>query len=119
MGFNNPRAEITLRKAFWFYGVCFLACLYFAAFIAVYTPWGKEFGIALPPAFLPVKIGLVTVACVWFIFRVYRVIAVAGNSYEGPRINVIAAKVFVLFLAMLILLLTPAVAMFFGISYFV
>ena len=47
----DPQHKLTLRKAFWFYGVGFLGCLYCVAFIAVYTPWGSEFGIALPLSF--------------------------------------------------------------------
>ena len=113
----DPQHKVTLGKAFWFYGVGFLGCLYWVAFITVYTPWGRELGIAFPSSFFHAKIVFVSLACSWFVFRVYRVLASAALSYEGPRIYAVVAKIFVLLTAAVLLVGTPYVALILGYGY--
>ena len=109
--------SISFPKAFWLYGVGFLTCLYFAAFVLVYTSWGRTFGLSLPVEFRNVKIALVTVACFGLIGWVYRVIWLAGQSYEGSRTYVGCAKAFVVLAATLLFLVTPTAAIILGVSY--
>ena len=109
--------SISFPKAFWLYGVGFLTSLYFAAFVVVYTSWGRTFGLSLPVEFRNVKIALVTVACFGLIGWVYRVIWLAGQSYEGSRTYVGCAKAFVVLAATLLFLVTPTAAIILGVSY--
>ena len=109
--------SMSFPKAFWLYGVGFLTCLYLAAFTLVYTPWGKTFGLSVPLELLYAKIALVTLVCLWLIRRVYRVISVASESYEGSRTYVRCAKSFVIAISMLLFVVTPLLALLSGVSY--
>ena len=109
--------SISFPKAFWLYGVGFLTCLYFAAFVLVYTSWGRTFGLSIPAEFRDVKIALVTVACFGLIGWVYRVIWLAGQSYEGSRTYVGCAKAFVVAATVVLFFGTPLIALSLGASY--
>ena len=109
--------SMSFPKAFWLYGVGFLTCLYLAAFTLVYTPWGKTFGLSVPLELLYAKIALVTLVCLWLIRRIYRVISVASESYEGSRTYVRCAKSFVIAISTLLFVATPFLALLSGVSY--
>ena len=108
---------ISFRKAFWLYGVGLLSVLYCGAFILVYTSWGRTFGIALPDAFLYIKIALVASVCLWLTRRVYKVVAKAGLHYRGPALLVMGARVLIVTATVILFIITPLLALTLGVSY--
>ena len=112
-----PAETISFSKAFWLYGVGLLSVLYCGAFILVYTSWGRTFGIALPGAFLYIKIALVASVCLWLTRRVYKVVAKAGLYYRGPALLVTAARVMIVSSTAILFIITPLLALSLGVSY--
>ena len=108
---------ISLEKAFWFYGVGYLSILYGAGFIAVYTPIGWTLGIPLHISFLYLKIALVMAVCGYSAYRVMRMIAKAGRAFEGNKIWVKAAVGVVALATIYLLVVTPELAVNYGVSY--
>lgn len=104
-------------KAFWLYGVGFLTCLYLAAFVLVYTPWGRTLNIVVPVEFLYIKIVLVVVGCLWITSRIYKVISLAAETYDGPPLRVRIAKAFIIGITVVLFVITPLVAEIAEVSY--
>ena len=108
---------ISLEKAFWFYGVGYLSILYGAGFVAVYTPIGWTLGIPLHISFLYLKIALVMTVCGYSAYRVMRMIAKAGRTFKGNKIWVKAAVAVVALATIYLLVVTPELAVNYGVSY--
>ena len=114
--FVSPETT-SFPKAFWLYGVGFLSSLYLAAFVLVYTPWGRTLGIVVPVEFLYIKIGLVIVGCLWITSRIYKVISLAAETYDGPPLLVRIAKAFIIGTTVVLIVITPWAAGIAGVSY--
>ena len=108
---------VSLSKAFWLYGIGYLSILYLCAFIAVYTPIGWTLGIPLHISFLYLKIALVMAVCGYSAYRVIRMIAKAGRAFEGNKIWVKAAVAVVALATIYLLVVTPELAVNYGVSY--
>ena len=107
----------SLAKAFWLYGVGYLSILYLASFLAVYTPIGRTLGVPMHIGFLYLKIALVMAVCGYSAYRVIRMIAKAGRAFEGNKIWVRAAVAVVALATIYLLVVTPELAVNYGVSY--
>ena len=108
---------ISLAKAFWPYGVGYLSILYLASFLAVYTPIGRPLGMPLHIGFLYLKVGLVVAVCGYSAYRVIRLITEANRTFKGNRLWVRAAVAVVTLATLYLLLVTPYLALDYGVSY--
>ena len=113
----NPDISISLKKAFWFYGVGYLSTLYLIGFLAVYTPIGRALGVPMHIGFLYLKIGLIVSVCGYSAYRVIRLIKEAGRTFEGNKLWAKAALAVVTLATIFLLLVTPYLALDFGVSY--
>jgi len=107
----------SLAKTFWLYGVGYLSILYLASFLAVYTPIGRTLGVPLHIGFLYLKVGLVVAVCGYSAYRVIGRITEAGRIFEGNRLWVKAAVAVVTLATLYLLLVTPYLALDYGVSY--
>ena len=107
----------SLAKTFWLYGVGYLSILYLASFLAVYTPIGRTLGVPLHIGFLYLKVGLVVALCGYSAYRVIGLITEAGRIFEGNRLWVKAAVAVVTLATLYLLLVTPYLALDYGVSY--
>ena len=107
----------SLARTFWLYGVGYLSILYLTSFLAVYTPIGRTLGVPLHICFLYLKVGLVVAVCGYSAYRVIGRITEAGRIFEGNRLWVKAAVAVVTLATIYLLLVTPYLALDYGISY--
>ena len=84
--------------------------MYGAAFVLVYTPWGRTLGIVVPVEFLYIKIVLVIVGCLWITSRIYKVISLASETYDGSLVFVRIAKAFIVAMTVVLIVITPLLA---------
>ena len=108
---------VPFLKAFWLYGIGLLGAMYGAAFVLVYTPWGRTLNIVVPVEFLYIKIVLVIVGCLWITSRIYKVISLAAETYDGPPLFVRIAKAFIIGITVVLIVITHLVAGIAGVSY--
>jgi hypothetical protein len=108
---------ISLAKAFWLYGVGYLSILYLTSFLAVYTPIGRTLGVSLHIGFLYLKIALVVAVCGYSAYRVIRLITEAGRAFQGNKLWVKAAVAVVALATIFLLVVTPYLALDYGVSY--
>jgi len=108
---------ISLAKAFWLYGAGYLSILYLASFLAVYTPIGRTLGVPMHIGFLYLKIALVVAVCGYGAYRVIRLITEASKTFQGNKLWVKAAVAVVTLATIYLLVVTPEVALDYGVSY--
>ena len=81
----------SLAKAFWLYGVGCLWFLYWASIQVLLNPLNPYLRVPLPVEFWYLKQGLLLAVCLYSAYRVIRLIAEAGKTFEGNRLWVKAA----------------------------
>ena len=114
---DSPVIGMSFPRAFWLYGMGLLGAMYGAAFVLVYTPWGRTLGIVVPVEFLYIKIVLVIVGCLWITSRIYKVISLAAETYDGPPLFVRIAKAFIIGITVVLIVITHLLAGIAGVSY--
>jgi hypothetical protein len=107
----------SLAKTFWLYGLGYLSALYLVSFLAVYTPIGRTLGVPMHIGFLYLKVGLVVAVCGYSAYRVISLLTEAGRTFEGNRLWVKAAVAIVTLTTIYLLLVTPYLALDYGVSY--
>ena len=107
----------SLTKTFCLYGIGYLSILYLASFLAVYTPIGRTLGVPLHIGFLYLKVGLVVAVCLYTAYRVIRLIVEAGRASQGNKLWVKAAVAVVALATIFLLVVTPYLALDYGVSY--
>ena len=108
---------MSFPRAFWLHGVGLLGAMYSAAFVLVYTPWGRTLSIVVPVEFLYIKIVLVIVGCLWITSRIYKVISLSAETYDGPPLLVRIAKAFIIGITVVLIVITPWAAGIAVVSY--
>ena len=73
--------------------------------------------IVVPVEFLYIKIVLVVVGCLWITSRIYKVISLAAETYDGPPSHVRIAKVFIIGITVVLIVITHLLAGIAGVSY--
>ena len=100
---------ISLKKAFWLYGIGYLPALYLVSSLALFTPIGMTLGVPLHIGFLYLKIALFVAVCGYGAYRVIRLIIKAGRVSQGSKPWVIPAVAAVIFATITLLVVMPPI----------
>ena len=99
---------ISLKRAFWLYGIGYLSILYLVSFLALCTP----IDLSYPPqpmegGPLYLRIALFVTVCGYGGYRAIRLILKAGTASQGSKLWVITAVAAVTFATITQLVLMP------------
>ncbi len=109
--------QASFTRVFWWQGMGLLTLLYGVAFAVAYTPIGATLGIAMPGAFLYLKLAGVIALCLAASFWVCLRVVEAGCRCGARPWRITTALLTIFTLTLLLLVVTPMLAILLGISY--
>jgi hypothetical protein len=107
----------TFQKTFLIYGIGFLSLCYLISLVVVFTSIGSLVGIQLPIHYFFLKTILVSGFCLLMAYLVVRKLDKASEESGTKPIYDLAAKVFVFGSAVVLWVVTPALAILIGAGY--